>query len=116
MPRAKAERIYQPGDIITCQGQVSACMYLVREGQVEVTVRHDGQEVCLAVHGPGEFFGEMALFERLAEKATARALTRVQVLTVDQKNFIHCIQDDPSLAFRIVQTMSHRIRELSVVD
>ena len=42
-----------------------------------------------------------------------RALGEVRVLTVDKKNFLKRIHEDPSLAFRVVQTMSRRVRELS---
>ncbi len=87
-------------------------MYVVQEGRVEVLMLRDGQELCLAVGGPGDFFGEMALFEQQAEIATVRAQTLVRVLTVTQKNFIHRIQQDPSLAFRVVQALSRRIRDL----
>jgi CRP-like cAMP-binding protein len=55
----------------------------------------------------------MAIFEREVRMATVRALGQARILTVDEKNFIRRMHEDPSLAFRLVQTMSHRIRELS---
>jgi CRP-like cAMP-binding protein len=61
----------------------------------------------------GELIGEMAIFERHVRSATVRALGEVRVLTVDKKNFLKRIHEDPSLAFRVVQTMSQRVRELS---
>ncbi len=63
--------------------------------------------------GEGDFFGEMALFEREARSATVRALGEVRVLTVDKRTLLRRINEDPSLAFRIVQKMSGRIRELN---
>jgi CRP-like cAMP-binding protein len=41
-----------------------------------------------------------------------RALGEARVLTVDKKNFMRRVHEDPSLAFRLVETMSQRIREL----
>ena len=87
-------------------------MYVIQEGQVEVVVAKDGKEVRLAVLEAGEFFGEMAIVEREVRMATVRALGPARVLTIDQKNFLRRIHKDPSLAWRIVQTMSRRIREL----
>jgi CRP-like cAMP-binding protein len=55
----------------------------------------------------------MAIFDRDVRSATVRALGEVRVLTVDKKNFLRRIHQDPSLAFRIVETMSLRIRELT---
>jgi CRP-like cAMP-binding protein len=60
----------------------------------------------------GDFFGEMAIFEREVRSATVRALGKIRVLTVDEKTFLRRIHKDPSLAVRIVQTMSARIRML----
>ncbi|MCP5116936.1 MAG: hypothetical protein GY953_39425 [bacterium] len=50
---------------------------------------------------------------REVRSATVRALGDVRVLRVDKKNFLRGIHEDPSLAFRIVQTMSKRIRALT---
>ena len=106
-------KVYQDGDVIVRQGEVGDCMYVIQEGQVEVVLEKDGEEVRLAVRGEGEFFGEMAIFEREVRMATVRALGQARVLTIDKKNFLRRIHEDPSLAYRIVQTMSRRIRELS---
>ena len=106
-------KVYQDGEVIVRQGEVGDCMYVIQEGQVEVVLEKDGEEVRLAVRGEGEFFGEMAIFEREVRMATVRALGQARVLTIDKKNFLRRIHKDPSLAYRIVQTMSRRIRELS---
>ena len=105
--------MYQDGEIIIRQGDVGDNMFVIQEGQVEVVVEQDGQEVRLAVRSEGDFFGEMAIFEREVRSATVRALGPVRVLTVDEKNFLRRIHQDPSLAYRMVQNMSSRIRELS---
>ncbi len=106
-------RSFQPGETIIRQGEAGDCMYVIQEGQVEVVVQRGGRESCLAVRGPGEFFGEMALFERQARMATVRAKSRVRVLTVDRKNLLQRVHEDPSLAYRMVRVLSGRVRELS---
>ena len=45
-------------------------------------------------------------------RATFRALDDVSVLTVDKKTIVRRIHEDPSLGFRIIETMSRRMREL----
>lgn len=104
---------YQAGEVIIHQGEIGECMYVIQEGEVEVILEKDGREVRLAVRKEGEFFGEMAIFEREVRMATVRALGPARILTVDKRNFLRRIHEDPSLAFRIVETMSNRIRELS---
>jgi CRP-like cAMP-binding protein len=106
------ERCIRTGKVIIRQGKVGDCMYVIQEGQVEVIVEQDSEEVRLAVRGKGDFFGEMAIFDQEVRSATIRALGQVRVLTVDRRNFLRRIQADPTLAFRIVEGMSRRIREL----
>jgi CRP/FNR family transcriptional regulator len=105
--------MYGDGEIIISEGDEGDCMFVVQEGQVEVFVKKDGKEIRLAVRGVGEIFGEMAIFEREVRSASVRALGPARALTIDKNNLLRRIHEDPSLAFRIVQTLSHRVRELS---
>ncbi|MEJ2264333.1 MAG: cyclic nucleotide-binding domain-containing protein [Anaerolineales bacterium] len=106
-------KTYQDGENIVRQGEMGDCMYVIQEGQVEIICENNGEEVCLAIREAGEFFGEMAIFERTVRSATVRALGPARILTIDKKKFLRRIQEDPTLAFRIVEIMSSRIRELS---
>jgi CRP-like cAMP-binding protein len=80
---------------------------------VEVLLRKGDSDVCVAVLGEGDFFGEMALFDQEVRSATVRARGEVRLLTLEKKSFLRRIHEDPSLAFRIMEKMSHRIRELN---
>ena len=55
----------------------------------------------------------MALFESEVRSATVRAKKDTIILTVDKKTLLRRIQNDPSLAFRIIEKMSSRIRSLN---
>lgn len=114
MKSGELGKTFEKGDLIIKEGDPGDCMYVIQEGEVEIFVERNNEDVRLAVRGEGEFFGEMAVFEREDRSASVRALAHVRVLTLDKKNFLKRIHEDPSLAFRIVQTMSSRIRELSV--
>lgn len=106
-------RRYEDGEVIVRQGDEGDCMFVVQEGEVEVMAEKEGRQVRLAVRKQGDFFGEMALFEKEVRMATVRALGPATVLTVDRKNFVQRIHQDPSIAFRMARGMSKRIRELS---
>lgn len=106
-------RNYRSGEVIVMQGESGDCMYVIQSGQVEVMQRLGSEEVRLAVLGPGDFFGEMALFEREVRSATVRALGEARVLTVDKRTFMNRVHEDPSLAYRLVQTLSQRLRKVS---
>ena len=113
MEQGALGRDYEDGEIIVRQGDVGDNMFVIQEGRVEVLNETDGKEIRLRIAGEGEFMGEMAIFERVNRTATLRAMGRVRVLTIDKKNFLRRVHEDPSLAFRIVKNMSRRIRELS---
>ena len=113
MDKGALGKLYQDGEIIIQQGEVGHCMYVIQEGKVEVLIESDGKEIQVAVREQGDFIGEMAIFERDVRSATVRAVGSARVLTIDKKNFLRRISEDPSLAFRMVESMSHRIRELS---
>lgn len=105
---------YSDGDVIFRQGDTGTCMFVIQQGEVEVFVdSDDGHELILRRMGANDFFGEMALFEEATRTASARAVGSTRVLTIDKKNFLAGVHEDPSLAFRIVKTMSHRIRNLT---
>ena len=106
-------KIYQDGEVIVRQGEVGDCMYVVQEGKIEVVLETEGREIRLAERGEGELIGEMAIFDREVRMATVRALGKARLLTVDEKNFLRRVHEDPSLAYRLVRTMSQRIRELT---
>ncbi len=106
-------KTYHNGEVIFNQGDEGSCMYIIQSGQVEVLKEIDGRKVRLAVRGEGDFFGEMALFESEARMATVRALGTAKILTIDKKNFLRRIHEDPSMAFQLVKEMSARIRQLS---
>jgi len=105
-------KMYQPGETIFRQGEVGDCMYVIQEGQVEVVSDVENGEIQLDILGKNEFFGEMAIFEHEIRSATVRALGPVRILTVDHKNFLQRIHEDPSLAYQLMEVMSNRVRRL----
>jgi len=101
---------YHDGDIIIKQGDIGDCLYVIQDGKVEIIAESEGKEVKLAELGKSEFFGEMGLFEKDVRSCTVRAVGDAKILTIDKKNFYQTIQKDPSLAFRLLEMMSHRLR------
>lgn len=105
-------RIYEDGEIIIRQGDAGQCMYEILDGKVEVLQERKGKEISLAILKKGNFFGEMAIFEREIRSATIRALGKARILTVDKRILLRRVSEDPSLALRILEKMSNRIREM----
>ena len=106
-------RVYEDGETVVRQGEVGQAMFVVQEGTVDVVLEKEGREILLRQLGKGEFIGEMGIFDHERRSATVRARGTARLLTVDKKSFLRRIHEDPSLAFRVVETLSRRVRELS---
>lgn len=106
-------KIYGNGVEIIRQDRVGDSMYVVQSGKVEVIQESaDGHTQHLAFLEAGDFFGEMAVFEKERRSATVRAVGETRVLKIDKKTLLRRIREDPLLAVNLLKTMSHRIREL----
>jgi len=101
---------HKDGDIIFEENSVGREMYIVLTGKAIVIKERGDVETTLATLEEGDFFGEMSLFDNNPRSATVKALGDVKLLEINQKNFLKKISRDPSLAFRMLEKMSQRIR------
>jgi CRP-like cAMP-binding protein len=113
MVRGVLGKVYSDGDIVIRQGEIGDCMYVVQSGRVEVVQSSEHGEQHLAFLETGDFFGEMAVFEKEVRSATVQSTGTARVLKVDKKTLLRRIREDPLLAVNLLQTMSHRIRDLN---
>ena len=113
MSRGALGKVYTDGEVIVRQGDEGNCMYVIQAGKVEVIKEERDQQISLGVLGKGEFFGEMALFERESRSATVLAQGETRILTIDKRTLLRRIQEDPTLAFQLLEKLSQRIRELN---
>jgi len=105
--------VYHDGQDVIRQGEIGDCMYVVQSGQVEVLQSGEYGDQHLAFLEAGDFFGEMAVFEKEKRSATVRSAGESRVLKVDRKTLLRRIGEDPLLAVNLLQTMSRRIRDLN---
>jgi len=104
---------YADGEFVVRQGEMGNCMYVIQAGKVEIFREADGHEVRLRVAGPNEFFGEMALVENDVRSASVRAMGKARIMQIDKRTFMRRVHEDPSLAYRIMESMAHEIRRLA---
>ena len=106
---------YKDGCIIFEEESVGKEMYIIISGKVKIIKKKGTVETILATLEEGEFFGEMSLFDSNPRSATAKAIGDIKLLEINQKNFLKKISNDPSIAFRILEKMSQRIRRTDEV-
>jgi len=104
---------YEDQDVICRQGEPGDWMYVMQSGRAVALREADGTEQVVGELAAGDVFGEMAIFDRQPRSATVRAKGSARVLTLDKRSFLRRVHEDPSLAFRILQKMSLRIRGLN---
>ncbi|MBF0446793.1 MAG: GGDEF domain-containing protein [Magnetococcales bacterium] len=100
---------FKQGEVIFQQGETADCMYVVLSGEVEIVMETDFGANRLVIKKKGDIFGEISLFACKSRFATARALKDCSVLKVDENTFVANLHQDPSLAFRTIQSMARRI-------
>jgi signal transduction histidine kinase len=106
-----AETVSVPaGQLVLREGDTGDSLYVVLEGELEVTKRRGGQEVVLSTYEPGQFFGEMALLERAPRSASVRTLRESRMLAIDQAAFQTLLSRSPSAPFNILRTVTSRLR------
>ncbi len=111
MKSKKIGKLYKDGEIIVKQGDKGKCLYVIQEGRVDVIHETPEGDKKVAELGESEFFGEMGLFEDDVRSCTVRAAGDVRILTIDKRNFFKSINRDSSLAYRLLEKMSNRLRE-----
>ena len=105
-------RDYKDGSIILEENSIGKEMYVILSGKVDIIKKKGSEETTLATLEEGDFFGEMSLFDNSPRSATVKASGDVKLIEINQKNFLKKISKDPSLAFRMLEKMSHRLREM----
>lgn len=100
------------GKNIFNEGDSGTSMYIVLEGEVEIYVVINGEEVHLATMLPGDFFGEMALFRDKPRSACARVKKDVRLAVIGSKAQLEkFLADNPLFAAKMVNIMATRLAQ-----
>jgi CRP/FNR family transcriptional regulator, cyclic AMP receptor protein len=108
------ERRYAHGRTIFARGEPGSCMFAVAEGRVRLGVTSaEGREVLLAVLGPGEVFGELALLDGGPRSADATALGGCLLLSVDRRELLPLLRRSPEAAAGLFEVVCARLRAVN---
>jgi len=105
-------RAFEPGQIVFREGDASDTCYIVRSGRARATREHSGgRTITLATFGPGDIFGELALFEDERRSATIEAIEQTSVVAVLGPDMRRLMIEHPGISARLVIALGRRLRE-----
>jgi CRP-like cAMP-binding protein len=105
-------RQFEPGQVVFREGDASDTCYIVRSGRARAVREHSGgRTLTLATFGPGEFFGELALFEDERRSATVEAIEPTDVVAVLGPDMRRLMVEHPGISGRLVIALGRRLRE-----
>ena len=106
-----AETVTVPaGQLVLQEGDPGDALYVVLDGELEITKRQGEQDILLAVSRAGEFLGEMSLLEQTPRAASVRTLRESRLLVITQTAFQTLLSCSPSVPLRILHTLISRLR------
>lgn len=109
----QGEEILVPaGEIIAREGDAATFFYLILEGEIRVSKTYGNQEVVMAVHTTGKFFGEVSLLLDMPYFVDGQARTPCRLLRYSKEQFWSLMRMCPSVAKEILRTMATRLRGL----
>jgi tellurite resistance protein TerC len=97
------------GETVIEQGEVGDTFYVVVEGRVGVYVHRDEAPVQVAVLGPDDAFGEMALFEDNTRTATVKTLTDATLIALARDAFHRLGMRRPTVLLEVIRVMAGRL-------
>lgn len=105
-------RQFEPGQVVFREGDESDTCYIVRSGRARAVREHTGgRTITLASFGPGEFFGELALFEDERRSATVEAIEQTSVVAVLGPDMRRLMVEHAGISMRLVVALGRRLRE-----
>ena len=107
-------RSFHAGEVVFREGDESNTSYIVREGHARAVRQHSGgRTLTLANFGPGEVFGELAMFDSDRRSATIEAIDDLDLLAILGADMQRLMREHPDIAVKLVVTLGRRLRELN---
>jgi CRP-like cAMP-binding protein len=106
--RLAEPRLFAPGAEVVRQGEPGESLFAIVRGKARVLV--DGREVALL--GPGECFGEMAVLDSEPRSATVAVAEETELIEIHQRDFYAILHERAEIAEEVIRVLSRRVRAL----
>jgi CRP/FNR family transcriptional regulator len=106
------EKQFAANAVIFWEGDPSDWFYIVADGNIKVSkLASSGKEIILSFFGPGEMFGEVAVFENKPYPASAQAIEDTRLIGIKKSDFLQFLLRHPDVSLKIISILSGRLRE-----
>ena len=99
---------FEPGQEVFREGDVGDALYIVQEGEVELTAAAARGRLPIVL-GPGELFGEASVLEGRPRGATARAVSACRLLRIDGNTLDALVRHHPEIGLHMIRRLSRRL-------
>jgi CRP/FNR family cyclic AMP-dependent transcriptional regulator len=97
------------GTVLFREGEPGKEMFVLQSGKIAISKKVRDVEKVLAILGPGEFFGEMAIISNKPRNASAIVEVDARVLVIDPKTFEGMIRGNAEIAVRMIKKLAERL-------
>ena len=105
-------RRFDPGEVVFREGDESDTCYVVRSGHTRAIREHsDGRSITLATFGPGDIFGELAMFDNERRSATIETIGHTEAIAILGGDMRRLLRQHPDMAVKLVGALGRRLRE-----
>ncbi|HWF49116.1 MAG TPA: Crp/Fnr family transcriptional regulator [Solirubrobacteraceae bacterium] len=105
-------RRFEAGEVVFREGDESDTCYIVRSGHARAIREHsDGRSITLANFGPGDIFGELAMFDSERRSATVDALDAMEAIAILGADMRRLLALHPDISVKLVIALGRRLRE-----
>ncbi len=105
-------RAFPGGEVMLREGDPTNHVFVLIAGWVRVySSTADGQEVLLALRGPGDVIGDLAALHGWTRTASVKALQKVIAVQLLSSQFVSSLHARPGIAVGMIKQMSRRLRE-----
>jgi CRP/FNR family cyclic AMP-dependent transcriptional regulator len=101
---------FSAGQTVFEEGEPGSTLHVVYSGRIDIVRQSAGDPVVLTSLGPGEFFGELALFDRGPRSATAVAAEDTETLSLDRVDILDVVNRYPEVAMALLSSVCARLR------
>jgi len=116
LEKCLVRRRYPGGQVLFHMGDEGGSLHIIERGRVKVTIpSSSGEELILAILGPGDLLGELSLFDGKPRSATVHALEETETLCLHREDLLALMRKRFSVVEKILVVLAQRIRDTDML-